>query len=254
MGRPRRHRIAKNLGVARRADVQAIVDAANAETAPLRNLVIGTQSADILRDPAAAQRVGDGQPRRRRHARASSTEPDLGVEAALTNSGGLRADLRITPPSAGGAAGRDHVGRGVRRPAVRQPHGHRDPDRSAAPRGVAQRLQPGVQPGVPWRHRALPAGRRAQADVPLHRAPPRSSTSWRKAPDGPAGPLTPSGRRTPSASSPTTSCSPAVTATPPSPAARTCCSGAICLLDAFIEHIAANSPVAPVVEGRIVRS
>ena len=62
-------RVAKNLGVARRADVQAIVDQANADTAPLRNLVIGTQSADILRDPDAAQRVGDGQPRHRRDGR-----------------------------------------------------------------------------------------------------------------------------------------------------------------------------------------
>ena len=44
-------RVAKNLGVASRADVQAIVDQANADTAPLRNQVIGTQSADILRDP-----------------------------------------------------------------------------------------------------------------------------------------------------------------------------------------------------------
>ena len=31
--------------------MQAIVDAANAETAELRNEVIGTQTADILRDP-----------------------------------------------------------------------------------------------------------------------------------------------------------------------------------------------------------
>ena len=38
-------RIAKNIGVAQRADVKAIVDDANAADAPLRNLVIGTQSA-----------------------------------------------------------------------------------------------------------------------------------------------------------------------------------------------------------------
>ncbi len=44
-------RIAKNLGVAPRPDVQAIVEAANAETAPLRNEVIGSQTADIRRDP-----------------------------------------------------------------------------------------------------------------------------------------------------------------------------------------------------------
>ena len=40
-------RIAKNIGVAQRADVQAIVDDANAETAVLRNQVIGTQAVDI---------------------------------------------------------------------------------------------------------------------------------------------------------------------------------------------------------------
>ena len=43
-------RIAKDIGVTPRADVQAIVDTANAETAVLRNKVIGTQIADIKRD------------------------------------------------------------------------------------------------------------------------------------------------------------------------------------------------------------
>ena len=38
-------RMAKNLGVAPRADVKAIVDKANADTAALRNEVIGTQQA-----------------------------------------------------------------------------------------------------------------------------------------------------------------------------------------------------------------
>ena len=44
-------RIAKNLGVAKRPDVQAIVDDANAQTAVLRNQVIGTQQFDIKRAP-----------------------------------------------------------------------------------------------------------------------------------------------------------------------------------------------------------
>ena len=71
-------RIAKDLGVAPRADVQAIVDDANAETAVLRNQVIGTQVDDIRRDLDPAARVGDGQPRHRRDARRStraSTRP-----------------------------------------------------------------------------------------------------------------------------------------------------------------------------------
>jgi 2',3'-cyclic-nucleotide 2'-phosphodiesterase (5'-nucleotidase family) len=89
-------RIAKNLGVAKRADVQAIVDDANAQTAVLRNQVIGTQQFDIKRAPtrlfesAMGNMVTDAM--RLRYP---------GVEAAYTNSGGLRADLNCAPPSAG---------------------------------------------------------------------------------------------------------------------------------------------------------
>jgi 2',3'-cyclic-nucleotide 2'-phosphodiesterase (5'-nucleotidase family) len=89
-------RVAKNLGVAKRADVQAIVDEANAETAVLRNKVIGTQQFDIKRAPtrlfesAMGNMVADAM--RLKYP---------GVEAAYTNSGGLRADLNFTPPTAG---------------------------------------------------------------------------------------------------------------------------------------------------------
>lgn len=89
-------RIAKNLGVAKRADVQAIVDDANAQTAVLRNQVIGTQQFDIKRAPtrlfesAMGNMVADAM--RLKYP---------GVDAAYTNSGGLRADLNCAPPSAG---------------------------------------------------------------------------------------------------------------------------------------------------------
>ncbi len=89
-------RVAKNLGVAARADVQAVVDDANAQAAVLGNAVIGTQAFDILRAPtrlfesAMGNLVADAM--RLRYP---------GVDAALTNSGGLRADLRCNPPSAG---------------------------------------------------------------------------------------------------------------------------------------------------------
>jgi hypothetical protein len=43
--------VAKTVGVAPRADVQAIIDDANAQTAVLRNQVIGTQVNDITRAP-----------------------------------------------------------------------------------------------------------------------------------------------------------------------------------------------------------
>ncbi|HEX2363296.1 MAG TPA: 5'-nucleotidase C-terminal domain-containing protein [Jiangellaceae bacterium] len=85
-------RIAKNLGVTPRADVKAIVDAANAETAELRNQVIGEQTADIRRDLTrlSESQLGDlvADAMRAKYP---------GVEAALTNSGGLRADLLFDP-------------------------------------------------------------------------------------------------------------------------------------------------------------
>ncbi len=89
-------RIAKNLGVAKRADVQAIVDDANAQTAVLRNQVIGTQQFDIKRAPtrlfesAMGNMVADAM--RLKYP---------GVDAAYTNSGGLRQDINCAPPSAG---------------------------------------------------------------------------------------------------------------------------------------------------------
>ena len=91
-------RVAKDIGVTPRADVQAIIDDANAQTAVLRNQVIGTQAADIRRAPtrllesAMGNMVTDGM---------RAKYP--GVDAAWTNSGGLRADLVCSPPSAGEA-------------------------------------------------------------------------------------------------------------------------------------------------------
>ena len=92
-------RVARSLGVAARADVKAIVDEANAQTAVLRNQVIGTQQFDIKRAPtrllesAMGNMVADAM--RLKYP---------GVDAAFTNSGGLRADLNCLPASAGEAA------------------------------------------------------------------------------------------------------------------------------------------------------
>jgi 2',3'-cyclic-nucleotide 2'-phosphodiesterase (5'-nucleotidase family)/predicted AlkP superfamily phosphohydrolase/phosphomutase len=89
-------RVAKNLGVPARADVKAIVDAANAATAILRNQVIGTQANDITRDLARRHESEMG------NLVADSMRAKYpGVDGAWTNSGGLRADLVCTPPSAG---------------------------------------------------------------------------------------------------------------------------------------------------------
>jgi 2',3'-cyclic-nucleotide 2'-phosphodiesterase (5'-nucleotidase family)/predicted AlkP superfamily phosphohydrolase/phosphomutase len=90
-------RIAKNLGVPERADVKAIVDNANVETAVLRNQVIGRQAFDILRD----------NPGRLKESAMGNLVADAmrvkypGVEAALTNSGGLRDDLLFNKQSGG---------------------------------------------------------------------------------------------------------------------------------------------------------
>ncbi len=92
-------RVAKNIGVAPRDDVKAIVEDANAQTAVLRNQVIGTQQFDIKRAPtrlfesAMGNMVADAM--RLKYP---------GVDAAYTNSGGLRADLNCNPPSAGEGA------------------------------------------------------------------------------------------------------------------------------------------------------
>ena len=89
-------RVAVDLGVALRPDVKAIVDQANADTAVLRNQVIGTQQFDIKRAPtrlfesAMGNMVADAM--RLKYP---------GVDAAYTNSGGLRADVNCQPPSAG---------------------------------------------------------------------------------------------------------------------------------------------------------
>jgi 2',3'-cyclic-nucleotide 2'-phosphodiesterase (5'-nucleotidase family) len=88
-------RIAKNLGVAPRPDVKAIVDKANADTAELRNDVIGTQTIDILRDGARLKESAMGN-----LVTDAMREKYPGVDAALTNSGGLRADILMAPPSA----------------------------------------------------------------------------------------------------------------------------------------------------------
>ena len=96
-------RLAKNLGVAERADVKAIVDKANADTAPLRNRPIGNATVDLrrddpgrLRESAMGNLVTDAM--RLKYA-------DDGVQVALTNSGGLRADILQSASTGGEAPG-----------------------------------------------------------------------------------------------------------------------------------------------------
>jgi len=90
-------RIAKAIGVPAKPDVQAIVDDANAQTAVLRNKVIGTQQLgnDILRDPTRLHESEMGN-----MVADAMRLKYPGVEAAYTNSGGLRQDIKSSPPSA----------------------------------------------------------------------------------------------------------------------------------------------------------
>ena len=185
MGR-RRDRIAKNLGVAQRADVKAIVDKANADTAVLRNQVIGTQQFDIKRAPtrlfesAMGNMVTDAM---------RGAYP--GVEAAFTNSGGLRQDVNCAPPSAR-AAVRDHLGRDVRRAPVRQPHGDPHAHGRPAPGGVRQRLHAVLLRRLPGRDGPLPAGLGPQGHVRLQRPDAGRHRDVEDA-EGIGGPQTPIG-------------------------------------------------------------
>ena len=90
-------RVAKNLGVAQRADVKAVVDAANEEVRPILEEVVGTQEFDILRDPTRLHESAMGN----LVADAMMDKYAGEAEAVYTNSGGLRADIPCDPPSAG---------------------------------------------------------------------------------------------------------------------------------------------------------
>ena len=185
-------RVAKNLGVAQRADVKAIVDDANAQTAVLRNQVIGTQSIDITRDPTRLHESAMGN-----MVADSMRLKYPGVDAALHELRRPAAGPRLSPADRRRAAGRDHLGRGVRGPAVRQPD--RDPhaDRRAADGRRSSTASPRSairpSPAAPAGSRRSPASRSRSTAT----APPRSSTGSGRRPTAPAGPLTPIGRRRP---------------------------------------------------------
>ena len=89
-------RVAKTIGVAKRPDVQAVVDAANTEVQPFVSQPVGNQVHDIFRDSTRLHESAMGN----LVADAMLDKYDE-AEAAYTNSGGLRADLPCNPPSAG---------------------------------------------------------------------------------------------------------------------------------------------------------
>ena len=153
---------------------------------------------------------------------------------------------RLRPAERGRAAGRDHLGRGVRGAAVRQPHGDPDAHRRPAPDGVPQRVHAVLRPRLRRRHRPLPADLRAQgARSTATASTPVVDGMW-KTPDGIGGHADPDRPGpTRSASSRTTSCTAAATATPSSPRARTSLQPGDDLLQVTIDYITAHSPVDP---------
>jgi 2',3'-cyclic-nucleotide 2'-phosphodiesterase (5'-nucleotidase family)/predicted AlkP superfamily pyrophosphatase or phosphodiesterase len=239
-------RVAKNLGVASRTDVQAIVDDANAQTAVLRNQVIGTQSIDIRRAPtrlfesAMGNLVADAM---------RAKYP--GVDAAYTNSGGLRQDILIAPPSAGEQPGEITWGEMF---AV-LPFGNRTVietitgDQLAA--AFVNGFTPFCFPAFPGGTGRFPQVSGLKVTFSCNGQTPVITGMW-KTPQGINGPATPIG--------PTdtvrlvtndfmltggdgyTVFTQGTNVLQPGDA----------LLDVAIEYVAAHSPVAPVVEGRIV--
>jgi 2',3'-cyclic-nucleotide 2'-phosphodiesterase (5'-nucleotidase family) len=237
-------RTAKNLGVASRPDVQAIVDKANADTAPLRNRVIGTQANDILRDPTRLHESEMGN-----LVTDAMLDKYPGIEAAITNSGGLRADIVATPPSSGEQPGQITWGEVF---AV-LPFGNRtviltltgEHLRNALLNGFSPFCNPAIATGRFPQVAGLKLQFHCQGTTPV-------IDVMAKAPQGPGGPLTPIG---------------------PADTLRFVTNDFMLgggdgytafangtdvlqpgdgLLEVTIEYIAANSPVDPVVHGRIV--
>ena len=238
-------RLATTIGVMPRSDVQAIVDDANEQTEVLRNEVIGTQSSDILRDPT---RLSESEMGNMVADAMREKYPD--VDAALTNSGGLRADLVMTPPSASEAPGEITWGEMF---AV-LPFGNRTVIETLTGAQLTEALTNGFSPVC---DPAIATGRFPQVSglkLTFHCSGTTAVVdSIAKAPDGPTGTLTPVG---------------------PTDTVRlvtndfmftggdgyTALAGGTDvlqpgdgLLEIAIEWVTANSPVDPGVEGRIVQ-
>ncbi|MGH9116870.1 MAG: 5'-nucleotidase C-terminal domain-containing protein [Acidimicrobiales bacterium] len=239
-------RVAYSLGVAPRPDVQAIVDAANDATAELRNQVVGTQTADILRDLTRLNESAMGNfvadPMRAFYP---------GVEAALTNSGGLRADLVVSPPSANEQPGEITWGEVF----TVLPFGNRTVIETITGAQLQEALLNGFSPVC---NPAIATGRFPQVSglrlsFSCNGLTPEVTGMW-KAPQGPAGPLTPIGPADTirlvtndfmfTGGDGYTALAGGTDVLQPGDA----------LLDIVVEHIRANSPVSAAVEGRIIRT
>ena len=237
-------RVAKNLGVAKRADVQAIVDDANAETAVLRNQVIGTQQFDIKRAPTRL------------------------FESAMGNMVADAMRRRLPGPRGGDhQLGRSAAGRQLRSAQCRRasgeitwgemfavlPFGNRTVIETLTGAQLEQAYLNGFSPKC---NPAIATGRFPQisglkVEYHCNGLVPVIDGMW-KAPDGPSGTLTPIGRRDTvrfvtndfmyTGGDGYTVFSQGTNVLQPGDD----------LLHVAIDYVGANSPVAPVVDGRIV--
>ena len=237
-------RIAKNLGVPKRPDVQDIIDDANAETAILRNQVIGTQAIDVLRDPSRLHESAMGN-----MVADAMRLKYPGVDAALTNSGGLRADLLFTPPTAGEQPGEITWGEMF---AV-LPFGNRTVILTMTGAQLEQAFLNGFSP---FCDPAIATGRFPQVSglkvtFMCNGTTPVVTGMW-KTPEGPAGPATPIGAADTvrlvindfmfTGGDGYTAFAQGTDVLQPGDD----------LLQVAIDYVAANSPVQPAVEGRIL--
>jgi 2',3'-cyclic-nucleotide 2'-phosphodiesterase (5'-nucleotidase family) len=210
----------------------------------LRNQVIGTQQFDIRRAPdrlfesAMGNMVADAM---------RLKYPD--VEAAITNSGGLRQDLLCVPPSAGEQPCEITWGEVF---AV-LPFGNRTVIETLTGAQLEQAFLNGFSP---FCNPAIATGRFPQVSgvkvtFACNGLTPVVSGMW-KAPNGPAGPLTPIGHADTvrfvtndfifaGGDGYTVFALGTNVAAPLDD-----------LLQVVVDYVAANSPVGPVVEGRIV--
>jgi 2',3'-cyclic-nucleotide 2'-phosphodiesterase (5'-nucleotidase family)/predicted AlkP superfamily phosphohydrolase/phosphomutase len=239
-------RVAKNIGVPERADVKAIVDQAKVDTAPLRNKVIGTQANDILRDPTRLHESEMGN-----MVADAMRLKYPGVEAAYTNSGGLRQDLRFTPPTAGEQPGEITWGEVF---SV-LPFGNRTViltlTGAQLTTAFLNGFTPFCDPGFAGGTGRFPQVSGLKVQFHCTGTTPVVDGIW-KAPNGPSGTLTPVGLSDTvrfvtndfmyTGGDGYTVFTQGTDVLQPGDA----------LLDVTIDYIAANSPVDPAVEGRIV--
>jgi 2',3'-cyclic-nucleotide 2'-phosphodiesterase (5'-nucleotidase family) len=207
--------------------------------------VIGTQSSDIRRDPTRLSESAMG------NLVADAMRLKYpGVDAALTNSGGLRQDILMAPPSAGEQPGEITWGEVF---AV-LPFGNRTVIetltgaqlRQALLNGFSPVCDPNIATGRFPQVAGLKITFNCSGTTPV-------ISQLARAPEGPTGPLTPIGDADTvrivtndfmfTGGDGYTALTGGTDVLQPGDG----------LLEVTIEYITANSPVAPVVDGRIVR-